>query len=462
MNPPPRLQPEKPSLLRRIWQSIFPIPIIPRTEQDRRRTFFTYLVLHFRPATLPEKTLKFSLSWGLGGMAAVLVGLQIGTGLLLKFVYEPSATAAYESVRVVMLEVPFGLLVRNLHHWCANLLVLVAFLHMLRVFFTGGFHPPRQFNWIIGLTLFAVVLAANLTGYLLPWDQLSFWAVTVSTGMLEYIPGIGLALQKTIRGGAEIGPATLRIFYAVHTAIVPLVLGLLMAFHFWRIRKAGGLVVPRGPEEEPDPNPVRVPVLPNLLVREATVAAVLIAVVMLLAILFDAPLAEPANAGLSPNPTKAPWYFSGLQELLLHLHPIFAVFVIPALAACGLVCIPYLNYDKTVGGTWFVSRYGRRTAIQATVAGFFITPVLIGIDDWIIKPESGLIDLPAYIGRGLMPAALLLLAAFGAYRVVKGRGSDHRSEAVQAVFVLMAAAFIVLTITGWWFRGESMLLAWPW
>ncbi len=454
--------PERTTLRRRVWQSVFPVPIIPRTEQQRRRYFFAHLVLHFRPATVPEKTLKLSLTWGLGGMAAVLVLLQIGTGLLLKFVYEPTATAAYESIRALMTEVPFGLLVRNLHHWCANLLVLVIFLHMMRVFFTGAFHPPRQFNWIIGLLLFGLVLVANLTGYLLPWDQLSFWAITVSTGMLEYIPGIGGELQETIRGGTEIGPATLRIFFAVHTAVVPLALGLLMAFHFWRTRKAGGLVVPRAPKDDPDPDPVRVPAIPNLLVREATVAVVLVAVVMMLSVFFNAPLAEPANPGLSPNPTKAPWYFSGLQEMLLHLHPTFAVFIIPALVAAALVCIPYGNYNQNIDGVWFVSQYGRHTALKTAAAAIVLTPVLIAMDEWMIKPGRWFIDLPPQIGRGLLPTTLLLAVAVGVYRLVKGRTSAFRSEAVQAVFVFFTVTFVVLTITGLWFRGKGMLLVWPW
>ena len=110
------------------------------------------------------------------------------TGVLLKFVYEPTPVEAYASIQTLLSGVPFGRMVRNMHHWGAHLLVVIVFLHMMRVFFTGAFHPPRQFNWIVGLALFCTVLAANLTGYLLPWDQLAYWAVTVSTGMLKYIP----------------------------------------------------------------------------------------------------------------------------------------------------------------------------------------------------------------------------------------------------------------------------------
>ena len=189
-------------LPRRIWRSVFTDPLIPRSEQGRKRFLLKNLILHFRPLTVPEKTLDFSLTWGLGGMAAILVVLQFGTGLLLKFVYEPNPVSAYASIQHIQNAVMFGQLVRNIHHWSANLLVLIVFLHMLRVYFTGALLPPRQFNWIIGLSLFGLVLFANLTGYLLPYDQLAFWAVTVSTGMLEYIPVIGVHLQQMLRGRA--------------------------------------------------------------------------------------------------------------------------------------------------------------------------------------------------------------------------------------------------------------------
>jgi quinol-cytochrome oxidoreductase complex cytochrome b subunit len=200
------------AMLDRIRGSIVTGPLVPRSDAERRRYLLKNLVLHFRPATVAEPTLKFSLTWGLGGMAAVLVAIQFLTGLLLKIVYVPTPQGAYNSIQVLQDEIRFGGLVRNLHHWSANLLVLIIFLHWMRVFFTGAFHPPRQFNWVIGFGMLLVVLAANFTGYLLPYDQLGYWAVTVSSGMLEYIPWIGHHLQVLLQGGPEIGPATLRIF----------------------------------------------------------------------------------------------------------------------------------------------------------------------------------------------------------------------------------------------------------
>lgn len=461
MNPLQRQSSGTSGYFHRIFQSIFPEPIIPKSGQERRRYLLKNLILHFRPSTVPEKTLKFSLTWGLGGMAAVLIFLQLGTGLLLKFVYVPTPSGAYKSILVLNHTVTFGRLIRNIHHWSANFLALIVFLHMLRVFFTGAFHPPRQFTWIIGLGLFCLVLTANFTGYLLPYDQLAYWAVTVSTGMLEYIPGVGRLLQKIIRGGNDIGPATINIFFAMHTAVVPMGLIMLMAYHFWRIRKAGGLVIPKTPGEEIEDKPNRVPTIPHLLLRELVMTVVIIAVVMLVSVSFDAPLGNSANPGLSPNPTKAPWYFAGLQELLLHLHPLFAVFIIPLVLGVALMGIPYLNYDINAEGVWFVSLKGRRMALISAVIAIIATQTGILLDEYFIDFIVRLNGVPAIIGRGVIPFALIFSGCSGFYILIKYRYSATNSEAFQAFFVLILFVFLILTITGIWFRGPGMKLTWP-
>ena len=395
-------------------------------------------------------------------MAALLIILQFGTGLLLKFVYTPIPVAAYTSIQVLQNEVMFGQLIRNVHHWCANFLVLIVFLHMLRVFFTGAFHPPRQFSWIIGLGLFGLVLTANFTGYLLPYDQLAYWAVTVSTGMLEYIPAIGNRLQEIIQGGNEIGPATLSIFFAIHTAVVPVGLIILMAFHFWRIRKSGGLVIPRASGEEIEKKPVRVATLPHLLLREVVVALVLIAVVMMVSVSFDVSLGDSANPGLSPNPTKAPWYFAGLQELLLHLHPLFAVFIIPLVLVVMLMGIPYLKYDTNTEGIWFASIKGRRMAMVAGLIAIVTAPIGILADKYLFDFAVGLSGIPNFFGNGLIPFAFIFCGCVGFYLLIKHRYSATNNEAIQTLFVFILVIFLILTVTGTWFRGPGMKLVWPW
>jgi quinol-cytochrome oxidoreductase complex cytochrome b subunit len=444
-------------LLRRVKRSIVTEPLVPRTDQERKRFLISNLILHFRPTSVPEATLKFTLTWGLGGMAAVLVLIQIFTGVMLKFIYEPFPARAYDSILYLQQDVLFGQLVRNVHHWSANFLIFIVFLHFLRVFLTGAIHAPRQFNWVIGLAMFGLVLLANFTGYLLPWDQLAYWAVTIVTGMLEYVPVAGRGIQQVVRGGEEIGPATLRIFLTLHTAVVPVFLVLLMAFHFWRIRRAGGLVVPRKAGEERTEPAVRVLTMPNLIVREVVVALALIAGVLLVSTLFDAPLGKQANPGLSPNPTKAPWYFAGLQELLLHFHPLFAVLVIPAAVIGALVLIPYLSYQADTSGVWFGSKVGRRTAWVSALTSFALTPLLILLDEYLDLEKY----LPGMLSGGLIPAGLILAFVVGYALFLKRRFSLTTREVTQAVFVMMVVALVVMTAICVWFRGEGMALQWP-
>jgi quinol-cytochrome oxidoreductase complex cytochrome b subunit len=462
------MAPIRSSLFRRVLNSVFPDKAYTRAEKPTGRFLLRNLPLHFRPTTVPESTLKFTLSWGLGGMAAVLILVQFVTGIFLKFVYEPLPSQAYSSIVTLRDQVLFGKLIRNIHYWSANFLVFVAFLHFLRTFFTGAFLGSRQLTWIIGLGLFFLVLAANLTGYLLPWDQLAYWAVTICMGLLDYIPVAGHMFQSLIRPGPEIGETSLRIFYSLHTAVIPLTMVILLAFHFWRVRKAGGLVAPVSAQEGPAAPANRIPVVPNLLLRELVVGLVLIAFILVVSIFFNAPLDKPANPGLSPNPTKAPWYFAGIQELLLHIHPVFAAGIIPLLVLGALVLLPYLNYEqnasgyeKDPSGIWFVSGTGRRTARMAALASLTLTPLIVLLDDYVIDPHGWFPGLPAAVADGMIPLLLLLLFIAGGYMLIKKKYSGSNHEAIQAVFVFLCASLVIMTMINVWFRGPSMALMWP-
>ena len=427
-------------------------------DPDDPRKYLKNFLLHFRPAMVPERILRVSATWALGLASTTLLFLLMATGLLLKFVYEPTPSYAYESIVYLGSEVPFGQLLRNLHRWSGYALLMTAFLHLLRVFYTGAFHAPRQFNWIIGLGLFTAVVLSNFTGYLLPWDQISYWAITISTSMLDYVPGIGPALKSWILGGPEPGPATLMNFYAIHTAILPILLLLALPFHFWRIRKANGIVVPRAPGEElPAPLPMAKTV-PHLVSREIAMVLLVLAAVLAVSMGFDAPLAEQANPGMSPNPTKAPWYFMGIQEILMHFHPLFAALVIPALLTLGLLCIPYLRYDEAPGGVWFVSRTGRRTALLAALVAIVATVLAVLLDDFVLS--AGTAAPPNVLRNGLLP--FLAVAAFcaGFHALVKKAFGANRNEAVQALFTLLMVSFVTLTLIGTWFRGPGMQLTW--
>ncbi len=433
---------------------------MPRDDRERKWVTFNNFILHFRPVRVPAKALSYTHTFGLGGMSLVLVLLLVGTGVLLMFAYEPAPGAAYASVQHLQETVTFGKFVRGVHHWSANLLIVVMVLHLLRVFFTGAFHPPRQFNWVLGLGLLACVLASNFTGYLLPWDQLSYWAITISTGMLGYVPWAGGWLQSAVRGGDEIGRATLITFYTLHTTVVPVFIFVLMAFHFWRVRKAKGVVLPRAPGEVVDPQPEKVLGLPHLFMREFVVALILDAAVFLFAALVSAPLGEAANPGMSPNPAKAPWYFMGIQELLLHFHPVFAVLLLPLAGAVGLVMIAYLAYDEDPSGVWFVSFRGRALAKAAAVAALVVTPLVVMVDEWLLDLAGIAPGLPPILRDGIVPVGALGLAFWGGYRWLRTRKSATRAEAVQSAFVFFAVAFLVLTAVGVWFRGPGMALGW--
>lgn len=446
------------NILQRIRLSVFPDKQETIHHKHGQRKTFRSFLLHFRPRSVPERTLKLSLTWGLGGMAVVLVFLLFGSGLMLKFAYEPTPGKAYESIVYLNNQVPFGKLLRNIHRWSANGLIFVVFLHCLRIFYTGAYAAPRQFNWIIGLILFSAVLLSNFTGYLLPWDQLAYWAITISTSMLDYIPIVGTGLKEWLLGGSEPGPKTLINFYAIHTAILPLLLLFFLPFHFWRIRQANGLIIPRSPGEDPSIKGEMIDSMPHLIMREVTLAVVVLAVILLSAMFFNAPLADIANPGLSPNPTKAPWYFMGIQEMLMHFHPVFALLVIPLLLLFGLLSIPYINYEANTTGVWFCSHKGRKMALVAVIFATLLTVAAVLLDEFVIGvSQAGPAGL---INNGLLPFSVVLVVCSGFYWLIKRTFSATNNEAVQALFTLLVTALVVLTMIGVWFRGTGMQLMW--
>lgn len=418
------------------------------------------LVLHFRPVRLPANTLTYTHTFGLGGSALVLVLLLVVTGVLLMFAYEPAPGNAYESIVALQQDVLFGKFVRSVHHWSANLLVVVVLLHLLRTYFTGAYLEPRQFNWIIGLALFICVLGSNFTGYLLPWDQLSYWAITISTGMLEYVPVVGGWLKHVLLGGPEISRTTLIYFYTFHTTLLPVTIFVLMAFHFWRVRKAGGVVVPRAPGEELEGRPERIRAIPSLLYREIAAALALVAGVFVFSALFTASLGEIANPGMSPNPAKPPWYFVGFQELLLHFHPTFAVMVIPMVACVALLAIPYLQYEENTSGVLLASRKGRRFAAVAAGAIAIFTAALVLLDEYLLDFSQLLPQVPAIVSNGLVPIVTLGVLLWSLDSWLRKRCNATRVERVQTFFVSAFVAYTTLTAIGVWFRGPGMALTW--
>jgi quinol-cytochrome oxidoreductase complex cytochrome b subunit len=356
------------------------------TPRGRALQSFSNFFLHLYPVKIPKRVLRIRYSFRLGFIAAVLFLILLVTGVYLMFVYTPSVNSAYGDMQHLKTGVGFGQLIRNVHRWAAHLMVLVVGLHLIRVFYAGAYKKPREFNWVIGVMLLLLTLAFSFTGYLLPWDQLSYWAVTVGTGLVHYIPLVGGKTQDLLIGGPQVGQNTLLRFYALHVAVLPMLLVLMLAIHIWRVRKDGFAVqrtsvgaFAEEATERPAPAPAaasmaqatpdlyggRVRLLgvvdresiteearpvddtvftwPHLLVRHVVVALGTAAIVLGLGVAYSAPLRGLANPNVTPEPAKAPWYFAGLQELLSRFDPLVAGILIPGGAVLIFLLLPYID-----------------------------------------------------------------------------------------------------------------------
>ena len=220
---------------------------IANTNRNRSLVVFENLFLHVHPVKVREKTLRLRHTYWLGGIALASSIILTASGILLMFYYHPSVPQAYRDMKELQFVVDNGLFLRNLHRWGAHLMVIVAFLHMLRVFYHRAYRPPRQFNWVVGVVLLLVTLLLSYTGYLLPWDQLAFWGVSVGTNMIRAAPLIGEGARFFLLGGHTVSENALLRFYVLHCVVFPVALALLIAVHIWRVRKDGGV---QGPPED--------------------------------------------------------------------------------------------------------------------------------------------------------------------------------------------------------------------
>jgi len=219
----------------------------PDTNRNRALTVFTNFFLHIQPVKVRLKAIAFTRTYYLGGLSAVTFFVLTVTGLLLMFYYHPSVPRAYEDMKDLEFVVSAGVFLRNLHRWSAHGMVALVLLHMVRVFFAGAYRPPREFNWVIGICLLLMTVLLSYTGYLLPWDQLAFWAVTVGANMARSVPLLGDDISFLLLGGNQIDENTLVRFYVLHCVVLPMFLALGVAVHIWRVRKDGGVYIP--PEE---------------------------------------------------------------------------------------------------------------------------------------------------------------------------------------------------------------------
>ncbi len=216
----------------------------PDTPRNQALVVLGNVYLHLHPVRLRRHALAIPYTFCLGGLSFFMFLLLTVTGVMLMFYYIPSTATAHQNMLDLQNSVTLGTLLRNMHRYAAHAMVIVVFLHMCRVFYTGSYKPPREFNWVIGVILLFLTFLLSFTGYLLPWDQLAFWAITVGTQLAQYAPVIGPQIRFLLIGGYEVGQNGLLRFYTLHVIFLPLATALMMAAHFWRIRKDGGISGP--------------------------------------------------------------------------------------------------------------------------------------------------------------------------------------------------------------------------
>ncbi len=227
----------------RVWKSIFRRgPAL--TNRTRSLAVFGNLFLHFLPVKVRERSLRVRASYYVGSISFLLFVVLAVTGVLLMFYYHPAVPQAYRDIKDLRFVVSNGVFLRNLHRLAAQLMVFAVFWHMFHVFYRGGYRPPHEFNWVVGVLLLLVTLFLSYTGYLLPWDQLAFWAITVGTNIVSAMPLIGRRVRFVSLGGNLVGENALLRFYILHCVVLPLIAIVLVAVHFWRVQKDGGLTVP--------------------------------------------------------------------------------------------------------------------------------------------------------------------------------------------------------------------------
>ena len=476
---------------------------IPNSDRSRAAVSVNNFFLHMQGAKTHLNTLRPSYTVGLGMIALVLLLITNVSGVLLMVYYSPSIESAYNSVKEINNVVFGGRLMRNIHKWGGEAMIIFVMLHMARVFFTSSYKQGREFNWLIGMVLLVLTFVLNFTGYLLPWDQLSYWALVIGANIAQspkeitdilHITGffdIGGFSKDLFLGGPNPSQATLIRIYFLHIMLLPIFIMLFVAVHFWRIRKDGGLTVPDNFKPKPgwsrfsasagqaltssktyglmalvrDKTPAvdsdsenTVLSWPHLLRAEIAVTMLCLAGVVVYAFYVNAPLRELANPLIPENPAKAPWYFLGLQELVSY-SAFMGGIGLPSLALLGLALIPYLDREPRDVGIWFSDKQGKIVTLISTVVGIALLIGLLAIvikfgwfrnwwpniPQWII-----LLVNPGTIWVGFMMAWSLL--------AIYWTGST-RNGAI-ALFTLFLISFVIFTYVGTELRGPNWDFYW--
>lgn len=455
------------------------------SDKDRIRTVTKNFFMHYHAPKIHVYSLKPSFTLGLGIINISLFIILLISGILLMVYYKPSITSAYDSILDINNIVIGGKYIRNIHRWAAHGLVFLAMIHMSPVFFTAAYRGEQRVTWNLGVGLLIVTLFSSFSGYLLPWDQLGFWAVTIASNIVsstrELTDAIGvtaifnpgLVIKKLLLGGTELDQDSLTRFYLLHIVVLPLLFILLSALHFWRIRKNGGLNLPANADDligkkmsdqSEIPNPSRT-------VRElfswpvafwAELSILLLTLVTLstFALFIDAPLKDIANPALPENPAKAPWYFLGIQELVSYsafgggvLLPLLVIFV--------LFWIPKWDKETKNTGIWFSGKTGFEIVKYSGLLTISIITMLMTIIlrwGWIIDWFP---SVPPWItiilNPGIISGGIFIIFAIIIYR------RTHSSRlGIISMYSCILFSYAIFTAIGIWFRVQNWEFSlWP-
>jgi ubiquinol-cytochrome c reductase cytochrome b subunit len=335
-----------PSMGWKDWRSTIRGEAAPRPN-PRMRVHNNSFWYHIRPRALPLEATAWYYTFGLGWLSVFFFVLEAVTGLVLMVYYTPSPTQAYPDMLRILSDVPLGQLMRNMHRLGAHMMVAIVVLHMLRTYFTASYKAPRQFIWVTGVVLLLFTLLLSFSGYLLPWDQLAYWAVTIGSSMAEAGPLVGNALNLLLRGAPDVGAGTLLRFYLLHIFMLPMLTLIMISVHYYAVRKQEISPLHELFENKP-PTKKKIPFLPDQVFFELAVIALLtFAFVVINQFFWNAHLESHANPTQTPNHTKAPWYFLWLQGMLKFGDKLWFGLVWPPVIFGALFVLPYIDRNPS-------------------------------------------------------------------------------------------------------------------
>lgn len=294
-----------------------------------------------------EKPLPKHINWfhTLGSMSLFLFVSQVLTGILLLVYYRPTVKEAFESLKFIMNEAYMGWLYRQIHAWGANLMIIVVFLHMLRTFVTGSYKKPREITWVLGALLFFMTMVFGFTGYLLPWNQLAYWATTVGTEIAGAIPWVGEFIKTLLRGGSSVGSETMSRFFVIHVIVLPWILFFIVIGHLFLVRYQGIATMDRVDEDKKVKKGEGIPFFPHHVLKEGIVFFILLGVLITLSIVSPFELGEKADPLNTPYAIKPEWYFLPMYQVLKYFPKLTGIFIV-SLAPILVLIWPFLDRTK--------------------------------------------------------------------------------------------------------------------